>query len=211
MPAAPTASPSSDPTASAATARRLRGPVRENTARVSSRTIIGHTPGAVSRRTEDCPHPPVKEICIFLRAHSDILNSMKNVTLKQLRLVRAAHEKGSFAAAAEASHVTPPAVIPGRSRRRRRRGRGSSGRAPGSETALGPLPSLRSPGTTAVSGPSPGPRRPPPFPHIARRRRSTICMISGVRISCMAMSSLPPGMTIEFARLMKLSWIIDRR
>ncbi len=35
---------------------------------------------------------------------------MKNVTLKQLRLVRAAHEKGSFAAAAEATHVTPPAV-----------------------------------------------------------------------------------------------------
>jgi len=35
---------------------------------------------------------------------------MRNVTLKQLRLVRAAHEKGSFAAAAEATHVTPPAV-----------------------------------------------------------------------------------------------------
>jgi DNA-binding transcriptional LysR family regulator len=35
---------------------------------------------------------------------------MKNVTLKQLRLVRAAHEKGSYAAAAEATHVTPPAV-----------------------------------------------------------------------------------------------------
>lgn len=35
---------------------------------------------------------------------------MKNVTLKQLRMVRAAHEGGSFAAAAEALHVTPPAV-----------------------------------------------------------------------------------------------------
>lgn len=35
---------------------------------------------------------------------------MRNVTLKQLRLVRAAHERGSFAAAAEAMHVTPPAV-----------------------------------------------------------------------------------------------------
>ena len=35
---------------------------------------------------------------------------MKNVTLKQLRLIRAAHERGSFAAAAEATHVTPPAV-----------------------------------------------------------------------------------------------------
>ena len=35
---------------------------------------------------------------------------MRNITLKQLRLVRAAHEKGSYAAAAEATHVTPPAV-----------------------------------------------------------------------------------------------------
>lgn len=35
---------------------------------------------------------------------------MKNLTLKQLRLIRAAHERGSFAAAAEATHVTPPAV-----------------------------------------------------------------------------------------------------
>ena len=35
---------------------------------------------------------------------------MKNITLKQLRLIRAAHDKGSFAAAAEANHVTPPAV-----------------------------------------------------------------------------------------------------
>ncbi len=38
-------------------------------------------------------------------------------------------------------------------------------------------------------------------------RRSII----GVKISCMAMSILPPGMTIELARLMKLSWIIDSR
>ena len=33
----------------------------------------------------------------------------------------------------------------------------------------------------------------------------------GVRMSCMAMSSFPPGMTIEFARDMKLSWIIETR
>ena len=33
--------------------------------------------------------------------------------------------------------------------------------------------------------------------------------IIGVRINCIAMSSFPPGMTIEFARDMKLSWIID--
>ncbi len=46
---------------------------------------------------------------------------------------------------------------------------------------------------------------------IARRRRSTSFRIIGVRMSCMAMSSLPPGMTIELARLMKLLWIIDRR
>ena len=45
----------------------------------------------------------------------------------------------------------------------------------------------------------------------ARRRRSTSWRIIGVRISCMAMSSLPPGMTIEFARLMKLSSIMDSR
>lgn len=35
---------------------------------------------------------------------------MRNVTLKQLRLLRAAASGGSFAAAAEAGHVTPPAV-----------------------------------------------------------------------------------------------------
>ena len=45
----------------------------------------------------------------------------------------------------------------------------------------------------------------------ARRRRSTSFRIIGVRMSCIAMSSLPPGMTIELARLMKLLWIIDRR
>ena len=35
---------------------------------------------------------------------------MRHVTLKQLRMVRAAAERGSFAAAAEAMHVTPPAI-----------------------------------------------------------------------------------------------------
>ena len=35
---------------------------------------------------------------------------MRNVTLKQLRMVAAAHAGRSFAAAAEALHVTPPAV-----------------------------------------------------------------------------------------------------
>ena len=44
-----------------------------------------------------------------------------------------------------------------------------------------------------------------------RRRRSTSCMIIGVRISCMARSSLPPGITMELARLMKLSWIMETR
>jgi hypothetical protein len=33
----------------------------------------------------------------------------------------------------------------------------------------------------------------------------------GVRMSCMARSSIPPGMTIEFARDIKLIWIIDKR
>ena len=45
----------------------------------------------------------------------------------------------------------------------------------------------------------------------ARRFCSISFRISGVRMSCMARSSLPPGMTIEFARDMKLSWIIDSR
>ena len=44
-----------------------------------------------------------------------------------------------------------------------------------------------------------------------RRLRSMSCRIIGVRISCMARSSLPPGITIELARDMKLSWIIDSR
>ncbi len=35
---------------------------------------------------------------------------MKNVSLKQLRMIRAAHEGGSYAAAALAMHVTPPAI-----------------------------------------------------------------------------------------------------
>ena len=44
-----------------------------------------------------------------------------------------------------------------------------------------------------------------------RRFRSISCRMSGVRISCMARSSLLPGITIELARDMKLSWIIDSR
>ena len=44
-----------------------------------------------------------------------------------------------------------------------------------------------------------------------RRPRSTSLRIIGVRMSCMAMSILPPGMTIELARLMKLLWIIESR
>ena len=40
-----------------------------------------------------------------------------------------------------------------------------------------------------------------------RRFFSRSCKMIGVRISCMAMSCLPPGMTMEFARDMKL----DRR
>ena len=47
--------------------------------------------------------------------------------------------------------------------------------------------------------------------HEARRFSSTSRWIMGVRISCMARSSLPPGMTMEFARLMKLSPIIVLR
>ena len=35
--------------------------------------------------------------------------------------------------------------------------------------------------------------------------------IIGVRMSCMAMSSLSPGMTMEFARLIQLPLIIDTR
>lgn len=38
------------------------------------------------------------------------MNTMRNVTIKQLRLLTAAARGGSFAAAAEACHVTPPAV-----------------------------------------------------------------------------------------------------
>ncbi len=47
--------------------------------------------------------------------------------------------------------------------------------------------------------------------HEALRFRSTNCRINGVRISCMAKSSLPPGITIEFLRDMKLWEIIDSR
>ena len=45
----------------------------------------------------------------------------------------------------------------------------------------------------------------------ARRFWSMSLSISGVSTSCIARSSLPPGITIEFARDMKLSWIIDSR
>ena len=45
----------------------------------------------------------------------------------------------------------------------------------------------------------------------ARRLRSISCRISGVRMSCIARSSLLPGTTMELARDMKLSWIIDSR
>ena len=47
--------------------------------------------------------------------------------------------------------------------------------------------------------------------HEARFLRSINCMISGVRMSCMARSSLLPGTTIELARDMKELWIIDSR
>jgi len=47
--------------------------------------------------------------------------------------------------------------------------------------------------------------------HLARRPRSTRRMISGVRISCMARSSLSPGMTMELARLIQLPWTIETR
>jgi DNA-binding transcriptional LysR family regulator len=46
----------------------------------------------------------------MLPIHSEKLNEMRNITLKQLRLFLAAARGGSFAAAAEACHVTPPAV-----------------------------------------------------------------------------------------------------
>ena len=41
-------------------------------------------------------------------------------------------------------------------------------------------------------------------PHGARRLRSTNCRIRGVKISCIARSNLLPGITMEFARDMKL-------
>src|SRR5215469_10416314 len=46
---------------------------------------------------------------------------------------------------------------------------------------------------------------------MARRRFSTSLRIIGVRISCMARSSLLPGITMEFARDMKLPWIMVTR
>src|SRR3954451_19025060 len=46
---------------------------------------------------------------------------------------------------------------------------------------------------------------------LARRPRSNSCRIIGVRMSCMARSSLLPGMTIEFARDMKLPCSMETR
>ena len=43
------------------------------------------------------------------------------------------------------------------------------------------------------------------------RRRFMSFQMSGVRISCIARSSLPPGTTMVLARDMKLSWIIRSR
>ena len=48
-------------------------------------------------------------------------------------------------------------------------------------------------------------------PWVSRFLRSTNWRMSGVSISCIARSSLLPGMTIELARDMKLSRSIDRR
>ena len=48
-------------------------------------------------------------------------------------------------------------------------------------------------------------------PQDTRRLRSISCRMSGVRMSCMARSSLLPGTTMELARDMKESWIIDSR
>src|SRR5262249_17362228 len=47
--------------------------------------------------------------------------------------------------------------------------------------------------------------------HSERLLRSMSCRMSGVRISCIARSSFDPGITIEFARDMKLCGIIDNR
>ena len=47
--------------------------------------------------------------------------------------------------------------------------------------------------------------------HLAARARSTSRKIIGVRMSCMARSSLSPGMTIELARVIQLPWIIATR
>src|SRR3569832_498056 len=47
--------------------------------------------------------------------------------------------------------------------------------------------------------------------HSVRLFRSIICSISGVRMSCMARSSLAPWITIELARDMKLCGIIESR
>ncbi len=47
--------------------------------------------------------------------------------------------------------------------------------------------------------------------HDALRFSSMSFRMSGVRMSCMARSSFPPGMTTELARLMKLCGSIERR
>jgi putative transposase len=48
-------------------------------------------------------------------------------------------------------------------------------------------------------------------PYMLLRLFSISFRIIGVRISCMARSSLPPGMTMELARDMKLPWIMVTR
>ena len=46
---------------------------------------------------------------------------------------------------------------------------------------------------------------------MARRRVSINFNIIGVRISCIAKSIFPPGVTMMFGRDMNESWIIDSR
>jgi hypothetical protein len=77
---------------------------------------------------------------------------------------------------------------------------------------------VRRTGSRALRVPRAGPARTPlptPLPDPAatqaRRALSTSRWIIGVRISCIARSSLPPGMTIELARDMKLPWSIVTR
>ncbi len=51
----------------------------------------------------------------------------------------------------------------------------------------------------------------PPLVHFRFRLRSISCMISGVRISCIARSSFAPGHTIELARDIQLCGSIESR